>query len=327
MKYKLKKGGTIKLQYGSKIQYDNNIVDWIPSALENTQSIQNSFQLQADNTAQGYLRKKQKEIEDERRNMTLQQRILEALNTASNTQNQYGLTNQAVQDRLTVGDIPGATDIAKTGLTGVGLGYLASSTLPLVSSAIADFGTYGALGGLGKQGGMYLGGYLLDKGVSEIGKGVDSLFNTGKVFETGLGLAGGLAGFGWGNKTGYTLAKNILAKRMATKGINSVPNWIATNAMKRDLINDAFNAGWRYNPTNYKKLPAWASNYEKPIMQYGSFTPATATNASWEKFLSKTPQEQDAIVNYWNGENYKNFNMIKYNRRALDAFKRWWAKK
>jgi hypothetical protein len=39
------------------------------------------------------------------------------------------------------------------------------------------------------------------------------------------------------------LAKNILAKRMATKGINSVPNWIATNAMKRDLINDAFNAG------------------------------------------------------------------------------------
>jgi hypothetical protein len=142
------------------------------------------------------LRKKQKEIEDERRNMTLQQRILEALNTASNTQNQYGLTNQAVQDRLTVGDIPGATDIAKTGLTGVGLGYLASSTLPLVSSAIADFGTYGALGGLGKQGGMYLGGYLLDKGVSEIGKGVDSLFNTGKVFETGLGLAGGLAGFG-----------------------------------------------------------------------------------------------------------------------------------
>jgi hypothetical protein len=97
--------------------------------------------------------------------------------------------------------------------------------------------------------------------------------------------------------------------------------------MKRDLINDAFNAGWRYNPTNYKKLPAWASNYEKPIMQYGSFTPATATNASWEKFLSKTPQEQDAIVNYWNGENYKNFNMIKYNRRALDAFKRWWAKK
>ena len=321
MKYKLKKGGTIKLQYGSKIQYDPSYTDWIPSALEENQNIMNSW----SDTAK-YNRLRSQLLEEERNNKTTKQRILNALNTASNVQNQSGITDQAVQDRLNIADISGATDIAKEGLKGAGLGYLAASTLPLVSSAIADFSTYGALGGFGKQGGMYVGGYLLDKGGSEVGKGLDNLFNTGKVFEKGLGLVGGLAGFGWGNEAGYTLAKNLLAKRMANKGINSVPNWIATNAMKRDLINDAINAGWKYNPTNYTKLPSWASNYEKPVMQYGNFTPATATNASWEKFLAKTPREQDDIVRYWNGEKYSGYNALKYNKTGLESFKRWWSK-
>lgn len=314
----------MKLQNAAtKIPYSSSTTDWIPEALDNIQTTQNYWQSLADNTEQGRIRKIKETALEERKNQTFKQRIVDALTNASD---QPTMTEKLVQDRLNEGDIQGATDIAKTGLTGVGLGYLTASMLPIVSSAITDFGTYGLLGGLGKQGGMWGGSYLLGKGGEEVGKGLDNIFNTGKTFETGFGLAGGLAGFGWGSKSGYNLAKSMLAKRMATKGINSAPNWVATNAMKRDLINDAYNAGWRYTPTNYRKLPEWSSNYETPVMQYGSFTLATATNASWDKFLAKTPQEQDNIVRYWNGEKYGNFNVLKYDRKGLDSFKRWWSK-
>lgn len=67
------------------------------------------------------------------------------------------------------------------------------------------------------------------------------------------------------------------------------------------------------------------SIYEVPSTKQVGLTPATATNASWDKFLAKTPQEQDDIVRYWNGEKYSNFNILKYNRKGLASFKRWWG--
>lgn len=322
-----------KLQQGepitSKIYYDSALTDWIPSALEETQKTQDYFQELADNTTQGYLRKIQQEAEMERRNKTTNQRILDALNIAADTQNQYGITDQAVQDKLDRGDIKGATNIAKEGLKGAGLGYLASASIPIVTEAASDFATYGLLGGLGKQGGMWLGNYLLEEGGSKVGKGLDNIFNTGHVFKNGLGFTGGLLGFGWGKKAGYNLAKEALAKRIATRGTESVPTWYASNTMKRDLAKDLYNAGWRIpsRVRSYQRPLQITSRYEAPMAESLTMTPATGIAASWESFLSKTPREQNDIVRYWNGEKYGNFNTLRYFRKDLDAFKRWWTKK
>lgn len=282
MRLKFKNGGIVKLQNAAtKIPYNSSTYDWIPDSLNTTQSIMDSFQEQADNTLQGYLRKRQAALEAERKNRTIQERILTGLNAANNAQLQSGMTEKVAQAYLDQGDIKGATDVSKEGLKGAGLGYLASASIPIVTEAVSDFATYGLLGGLGKQAGMWGGGYLLGKGGEEVGKGIDNMLNTGHIFENGLGIAGDFAGFGWGRKAGYNLAKDVLAKRFATKGINSVPKWTATNTMRWDLIKDAKSLGWRYNPTNYKKLSAWISNYNAPSMNYVNLTPTTATNADF----------------------------------------------
>lgn len=114
----------------------------------------NSFQEQADNTLQGYLRKRQTALEAERKNRTPRQRILTALNSASDAQNQSGMTEKVAQEYLNQGDIKGATDVSKEGLKGAALGYLTSLTIPIGAEFVGDISTYGLLGGAGKQIGM-----------------------------------------------------------------------------------------------------------------------------------------------------------------------------
>ena len=158
----------------------------------------------------------------------------------------------------------------------------------------------GLLGAIGELGGGWLASEGLDKLGRVGGKYLDNRFNTDNKWEDRLGLVGNIGGWILGSKFGYGAVKKELGRELYNQwrkyGSAKVPNWWASNQMKLDFASDfgknlsqAQSRGWFQSPDiqiQQERLPSWASNYEKPVMQYGSFTPATATNLTAEELAN-----------------------------------------
>lgn len=151
-------------------------------------------------------------------------------------------------------------------------------------------------------------------------------------YETIFRIGAGLWGWGKGSQLADKATDALVAHNMFSR-FKLAPDWLVGNEVNARVLGNKITQANLYRtpePIDVQEplleIPSFKTIYQTPFMQRTSFTPATATNASWDKFLAKTPQEQDNIVRYWNGEKYGNFNVLKYDRKGLDSFKRWWSK-
>ena len=180
-----------------------------------------------------------------------------------------------------------------------------SILLPWMLNGIAADFSGGLLSGLGKFGGGWLSSELFGKIGKRGGRWLDKQFGWNNKLEPALEWAGYIRGWNPGSKIGYGLSKNVLRRQLARNfrnfGKSSIPNWWAGNQMKMDILNDAFNAGYKYYPKSYPQI---AISYKKGGIlkgQNGMFI-SPITNQITKRLielmkeqLRKKPEEQKAV--------------------------------